>query len=102
MRENPQYRGALDWINVEHDNYQTIKWSQERDDDLTAEEWRGQVDMYLHRATVLGIDNPLGRQAVGKAAATAVAYLENMLRRYQELPAPGFPSGTIKGWFRVE
>lgn len=97
---NDDYIAALDWIMAEHKLYQSKKYGEERDDELTAEEWRGQVDMYLHRATILGLDTPGGRQAVGKAAATAVAYVENVFRRYGSMPAPGFPSGEIKGEMR--
>jgi hypothetical protein len=67
------------------------------DDEKTANDWYLRIDNYLKRAEILGLDNPLGRQAVAKAATTAVAYLESMFRRFDSVPSPGFTSGEHKG-----
>jgi hypothetical protein len=94
------WRSALDWVEAEHAAYEGDKFDREEDDLKTAKEWSLRVDNYLVRAEVLGLDNPLGRQAVGKAATTAVAYLESMFRRFGGLPSPGFTSGTQAGEFK--
>jgi hypothetical protein len=91
------YMFALTWIRDEHD-YQTNKTSAETDDARTRDNssaylWREKIDMYLNRAAVLGIDTDVGRQAVAKAAATAVGYLESVVRVHGSVPEPGVPSG---------
>lgn len=86
------------WINSEHKQYQVEKTPAATDDLRTAQEpeaWDGIIDMYLHRARTLGLDNPLGRQAVAKAAATAVGYLESIIRLYGNVPGPGVSSGDL-------
>lgn len=99
MSDNDQYwRAALGWIDAEHRMYEDKKFATDVDDKRSGDEWREIVYKYLYRATVLGLDNPLGRQAVGKAATTNVAYLESLLRVYGSLPAPGFTSGVIVSW----
>jgi len=94
------FQSALDWVSAEHQVYEEQKFEEEADDQKTAEDWEERIAMYLHRAKTLGLDNPLGRQAVGKAATTAVAYLESTLRAHGEVPAPGFPSGTVEGTWK--
>ena len=96
---------AIDWLKVERLMYQGGKFDAEDDDDLTTErpeEWDRRIDMYLHRGRLLGLDNPLGRQAIAKAAATAVGYLESVFRVHNSIPAPGFPSGEVKGEMKLE
>lgn len=90
---------ALTWIGIESELYQTKKFPEQGAEGHTPEQWAEIIGNYLQRAKVLGLDNPLGRQAVGKAAAISVAYLETMFHRYGSLPAPGFPSGEIRGTF---
>lgn len=55
--------------------------------------WDQQFANYLHRAKVLGLDTPAGRQAAAKFVATAVGFLEAVVRQYGPLPEPGVPSG---------
>jgi len=93
---------AIDWIEAEHQAYELDKFERDKDDTKTAEEWYGRVTMYLNRAEILGLDNPLGRQAVAKAATTAVAYLESVFRVHGSVPSPGFSSGEHKGDFTIE
>jgi hypothetical protein len=88
---------ALDWIAAEHAIYEGNKFDRDLDDEKTPDDWYKRIDNYLKRAEVLGLDNPLGRQAVAKAATTAVAYLESMFRRFDSVPSPGFTSGEHKG-----
>jgi hypothetical protein len=57
--------------------------------------WLRQIMQYVARAQVLGLDNPLGRQAMAKAYMTLGGCLESMVRVYGRLPAPGVPSGEI-------
>jgi hypothetical protein len=51
--------------------------------------------MYLHRARVLGIDTPGGRQALAKAAAGLVGVLCVYVKAYGMPPPPGVPSGDL-------
>lgn len=54
------------------------------------EKWVGQ---YIHRAFLLGLDTPLGRQALAKATRTLLAFTEAMAVVYGDPPSPGVPSG---------
>lgn len=55
--------------------------------------WDRQFDNYLHRAKVLSLYTPAGRQAAAKFVATAVGFLEAVVRVHGPLPEPGVPSG---------
>lgn len=100
MDGDEYWRTAIDWIEAEHASYENKKFARALDDQKRAVDWERRVGMYLHRAKMLGLDNPLGRQAVGKAATTAVAYLESMFRRFESVPSPGFTSGVKAGEFK--
>jgi hypothetical protein len=101
MKER-EWVAAMDWVTAEHKVYEGDKFTNEEDDALTTDEWENNVVKYLDRARVLGLDNPLGRQAVGKAATTAIAYLESVFRNHRSVPSPGFPSGEIRGEFKID
>lgn len=104
MSVNEFHQGALDWIKAEHAVYQGPKFDTDEDDNFTKnmpEWWDNRIDMYLKRARELGLDTPRGRQAVAKAAATAVGYLESVLRVYGSVPAPGFTSGEMRGSWEI-
>lgn len=60
--------------------------------------WRTMIDQYLHRASVLGLDTPLGRQALMKALNTLFPACESMVRVYGMPPAPGVNSGEAEEW----
>lgn len=55
--------------------------------------WNQQLENYMHRAHVLGLDTPNGRQALAKFTATAMGMLMAAVRVYGPLPKPGVPSG---------
>lgn len=98
------FQTAIDWLIAERQTHQASKWDYDEDDRRTREdheEWVRRIDMYLDRARVLTLENPLGRQAIAKAAATAVGYLESVFRVLDEVPAPGSPSGEIKGTMKL-
>lgn len=57
--------------------------------------WENQVLQYIRRASVLGLDNPLGRQALCKGLACYTGMVESMIRVHGDPPAPGVPSGEI-------
>lgn len=87
---------VMDWIEHEHHVYQISKTPPEMDDartQFTPEAWEEIIGMYLHRARILGLDNPLGRQSIAKAAATVCGYAESVVRVYGDLPEPGVSSG---------
>jgi hypothetical protein len=85
---------VFDWLRVERE-YQQGKWdyAEEARTGKTAEHWEERIDMYLRRAAVLGYDTPLGRQAMLKAVATAIAMAEAVTEAYGPPPPPGVPSG---------
>ena len=55
--------------------------------------WDQQFDNYLGRAFTLGLDTPGGRQAAAKFVATAMGFLESVVRQFGPLPEPGVTSG---------
>ncbi len=63
-----------------------------------SEWWSGFVGNYLKRAEILGLKNPSGRQALGKAITTLTNCLETAVEVYGSLPKPGEPSGQIRPW----
>jgi hypothetical protein len=83
-------------------SYQNRKFDQgHRNRDTTTfgtedDEWKRALDMYYGRAKILGLENPLGRQALAKMVATSVAMLDNVIERYGQLPPPGTPSGNME------
>lgn len=92
--------GAFTWLLGER-SYQVRKFGTELDDRHTVDGlgedawWWRQLASYFHRARVLGLDNPVGRQALAKFTATAVGLLESAVRVHGELPPPGVPSGDL-------
>jgi len=92
---------AFAWLVAER-HYQVGKFGFEMDDVHTRvgldedSWWWQQLTNYIHRANVLGLDNPLGRQALAKFAATACGLLESAIRIYGSLPSPGVPSGEVR------
>ncbi len=104
-QEDPQaFRShALAWL-VEELRAQAVKFEQIDDDMHTREGlesdawWWQQLTNYYGRARVLGLDTPVGRQAIAKFVATSVALLESTVRCYGALPAPGRASGDIADW----
>lgn len=97
QRERAGVHGdVLRWLEDER-AYAEAKWPPEAHDDLPPEETRAWVEQYLHRAMVLGVDVPLGRQALAKALRTLQAFTESVVRRYGPLPPAGVPSGDVEG-----
>jgi hypothetical protein len=88
------------WLVAER-RYQTKKFGTELDDQHTADGlgldgwWWQQLTNYYHRASVLGLETPVGRQAIAKFTATACGLLESVIRLHGHLPAPGVPSGEV-------
>lgn len=87
----------FNWLRKER-SYQEKKFSYESQavkEGNDPQYWEDQIGMYLHRATVLGYENPLGLQAMMKALATAVGMAEAVTTANGEPPPPGVPSGEI-------
>lgn len=81
-------------------SYRESKFGLSRNQDLLRSEgvgpgtvWWDQIVSKLHRASVLGLDTPNGRQAAAKCAAAALALVEAAIAEYGLLPEPGVPSG---------
>lgn len=87
------------WL-AEEEVYQAGKWTDGHDEDLTLEDWETIINGYIHRAGVLGLDTPVGRQALGKSVATANAMLATVVRKFGPLPQPGVPSGEAAKDFK--
>ena len=83
------------WLQAERE-YAESKWPPDAVDDIPSEEYEQWVNQYLHRAIVLGVRNPLGRQALAKALRTLQALTESVVRQHGELPMAGLPSGDIR------
>lgn len=80
------------WLKDERD-YTINKFGLEVDDTRDKQWWDQQFSNYFHRAYLLGLDTPNGRQAAAKFVATALGFLESVVRVHGELPEPGVPSG---------
>ena len=91
----PEIEHVKAWLDGER-AYAEAKWEPEKVDAITPEEYEGWVMQYLHRAIVLGVENPNGKQALGKALRTLTGMTESIVRRHGDLPAPGVPSGEIQ------
>jgi|GEM_PF-2378152 hypothetical protein len=94
-------RQVFVWLARER-NYQVSKFGTTRDDEHTLQHglspdawWTTQLEMYYHRARVLGLEHENGRQALAKYVATGCGMLESVVRSYGRLPNPGVPSGEI-------
>ena len=93
---------TFDWL-VGERQYQVTKFGTAADDAHTAEGldgdswWWHQLTTYFHRSRVLGLETPLGRQALAKFVATGCGLLESVVRMHGPLPAPGVPSGETHG-----
>ena len=91
---------ALAWLNAER-GYVQAKWGVARpeiDAELAedhGERFTRDVEMYLHRARVLGLANPLGRQALAKGLSTMLEYVTSVVLVYGDFPPAGVPSGEL-------
>lgn len=95
------------WLSRELACYADPKWDtdpatrQGHDERMASEGvgpesfWRDQVMQYVHRAHVLGLDTPRGRQVLAKGFAAYLGMCESMTRVYGEPPQAGVPSGEI-------
>ena len=80
---------ALKWIVVRQDRI-LDRFDPDQNDAHTLEGmdyWEDKMTMYLHRARVLGLDSPQGRQAVAECAATAVGMLASLWRVWGPPPS---------------
>jgi hypothetical protein len=95
MDEAQAERHVREWLDGEREYAQT-KWPTGHVDvEITPARYKEWCEQYLHRALLLGLENPLGRQALAKALRTALAFTESVVRRYGDIPAPGVPSGEV-------
>lgn len=88
------------WLVAER-SYQLQKFGVDLDDRHTQEGlstdgwWWQQLTNYFHRAHVLGLNTPIGRQALAKFTATACGLLESAVRVFGPLPPASVPSGEL-------
>lgn len=91
---------AFEWL-VGERSYQVQKFGTASDDEHTLQGlgendwWWRQLTSYFHRARVLGLDTPVGRQALAKFVATGCGLLESVIRTSGPLPLPGVSSGEL-------
>ena len=88
-----QYQDSK-WDDVRHTHDQLMKSQGLQSDGR----WYGDINMYLHRANLLGLENANGRQALAKAAMVVIAAVESAVRVHGPLPEPGHTSGEIVEW----
>lgn len=74
------------------DRRHTTEWMEKSGDGW----WDQQLDNYLHRAFVLGLDTLVGRQALAKFVSTAAGMLAAAVQVYGPIPEAGVPSGEIR------
>lgn len=101
IEPSPQSK-VFEWL-IREREYQVRKFGIDLDDQHTREGlgedgwWWRQLTTYYHRAGVLGLASPVGRQALAKYVATACGLLESVFRVHGTLPPPGVPSGELNG-----
>lgn len=106
MRPHRRSRARwLKWLRTEHAEYADPKFDSHREKDHDAHMrdegigldswWENQVFQYVRRASTLGLDNPLGRQALCKGLACYTGMVESMIRVYGDPPAAGVASGEL-------
>lgn len=94
----------LMWLTAERQRYSDVKYSDKKECDSHIQEdggigddswYWGFIGNYLKRAQLMGLDQPNGRQALGKAIVTLMDALESSIRVFGPMPQPGVPSGEI-------
>lgn len=120
MSEHPllsasERRIIIDWLYSELGEYVDLKYTGERrveDVDRlhngrpeTGQEagvgprsyWNDEINRYLHRAQLLGVNTALGQQALLKALATLEQLVEVVVHEHGfKFPEPGLPSGEVE------
>jgi hypothetical protein len=98
---------VMEWVEVEWEAYADGKWEAARaqyieymrqDGMDPSGFWFNQIFNYVSRAQVLGLGNPLARQAMMKALATMVDCCGSMMAAHGLPPAPGHSSGDLHEW----
>lgn len=104
-----EHAHVVEWLETEY-QYAIHKWPPNSTDLILVghldapeldgvgpqSEYRKWVNQYLHRAHILGLDNPLGRQALAKGLRTLMACTETAVRLYGQLPPAGVSSGHLE------
>lgn len=85
---------VISWLQAERSSYQVKKFDYDKEKDKTVDVWVTQLESYIQRLPIFGLDSPQGIQAALKLAATAVGLAETLADQY-ELPLPGYSSGEI-------
>lgn len=75
---------------------QHVRDFEDKEKDNEIAWWTQQLRNYFYRAWVLGLDTPVGRQALAKFVSTGAGMLAAAVQEYGELPKPGVPSGEIE------
>lgn len=104
MATDIEFALVLKWLTDER-SYQKTKFDYEKQlkevgDNSSVSFWIQQFDSYIQRLPPFGFDTPQGVQAALKLAATSVALCEYLMTNFENVPAPGVPSGEIKPWWR--
>lgn len=103
LSERRERRQLVEWLLTEW-RYADHKFDDQRpkhDDEMRADGladdgwWFNQVFQYVRRAQTLGLDTPLGRQAVAKCWAAMSGLVESVIRVHGDLPPAGTPSGQV-------
>lgn len=101
------------WLGAERSQYADIKFGEDtriRSDMIESMREHGvgipgQWDVFitnqLRRTQLLGVENAVGRQALGKLVVMLTHALETAVEIHGPMPTPGVPSGTVEPWARM-
>ena len=99
MNKDQAWEQILDWLDDER-VYRKAKW-EGHDEDLAgglddgANFWDNGVLNYTGRVRLLGLDHPLGLQALMKLISTLTRLAELAIVEYGPPPKGGLPSGEL-------
>lgn len=94
------------WVARERVEYADVKYAEDSANremliqamaDKDFMRWLDFLNNYIRRAELFGLDTLQGRQALGKAAVTALHTLETAVMVHGPMPEPGVASGDLDG-----
>lgn len=95
---NTERAARIAWVDAET-LYQNAKRPDRAGNDASMQggvkdnDYYNDMMMYVHRAHILGLDNPLGRQALAKGMMVYTEWVDATIRVFGDLPPGGVASG---------